>query len=98
MSFIEIDTELSTVILSFNSFRRYHKKIYVLDKQLLMYSLFLCFFFHVSLPMEAIKRKIIRNLRVLENQGLVTTKNNYQDIVNAVARVSVMLIVRWTFF
>ena len=41
----------------------------------------------LSLPIEGIKRKIIRNLRVLENQGLVTTKNNYQDIVNAIARV-----------
>ncbi|CAB4017386.1 ras GTPase-activating IQGAP1, partial [Paramuricea clavata] len=39
-----------------------------------------------NLPVEGIKRKIIRNLRVLENQGLVTTKNNYQDIVNAIAR------------
>ena len=40
-----------------------------------------------SLPIESVKRKIIRNLRVLENQGLVTSKNNYQDIVNAIAKV-----------
>lgn len=33
------------------------------------------------------KRKIIRNLRMLESQGVVTIKNDYQDIINAIAKV-----------
>merc|ERR1719318_926120 len=32
------------------------------------------------------KRKIIRNLRMLESQGLVTIKDDYQDMVNAIAK------------
>ncbi|XP_048583306.1 ras GTPase-activating-like protein IQGAP1 isoform X2 [Nematostella vectensis] len=39
-----------------------------------------------KLPLEGLKRKIIRNLRMLESQGLVTIKNDYQDIVNAIAK------------
>ena len=46
------------------------------------------FFRLQSLPLEGVKRKIIRSLRLLENQNKVTTKNNYQDIVNAIAKVS----------
>ena len=39
------------------------------------------------LPLEDIKKKIWRNLKLLEAQGLVTAKNDYQDIVNAIAKV-----------
>lgn len=49
-----------------------------------------------SLPIEDIKRKIIRNLRVLENQEIVTTKNNYQDIVNVIARVRMLAVTFYT--
>eukprot|EP00795_Rhopilema_esculentum_P006087 gene6087-11472_t len=38
------------------------------------------------LPLEDIKKKIWRNLKLLEAQGLVTAKNDYQDIVNAIAK------------
>lgn len=39
-----------------------------------------------KLPLEGLKRKIIRNLRMLESQGVVTIKNDYQDIINAIAK------------
>lgn len=44
-------------------------------------------FFFFRLPLEGLKRKIIRNLRMLESQGVVTIKNDYQDIINAIAKV-----------
>lgn len=46
----------------------------------------------VRLPLEGLKRKIIRNLRMLESQGVVTIKNDYQDIINAIAKVRFL---RW---
>ncbi|XP_062516827.1 ras GTPase-activating-like protein IQGAP2 isoform X2 [Corticium candelabrum] len=39
-----------------------------------------------QLPLEGMKRKIQRNLRLLEGDGLVSSENNYQEIVNAIAR------------
>ena len=45
--------------------------------------------FHPSLPLEGMKRKIMRNLRTLEQEGMVNSKNDYQEIINAIARVSV---------
>ena len=33
------------------------------------------------------KKKVLRNLKVLEQQNLVSSKNDYQDIVNAIAKV-----------
>lgn len=40
-----------------------------------------------SLPLEGMKRKIMRNLRSLEQEGMVNSKNDYQEIVNAIAKV-----------
>ena len=40
------------------------------------------------LPLRDMKKKILRNLKVLEQQNLVTSKNDYQDIVNAIAKVN----------
>ena len=41
-----------------------------------------------SLPLEGMKRKIMRNLRTLETEGMVNSKNDYQEIINAIAKVS----------
>ena len=46
-----------------------------------------------SLPLEGMKRKIMRNLRTLEQEGMVNSKNDYQEIINAIARVSVCVCV-----
>ena len=43
------------------------------------------YFFRMSL--KEIKKKIYHNLKTLEQQGLVSSKNRYQDIVNAIAKV-----------
>lgn len=40
-----------------------------------------------QLPLEQKKRKILRNLRNLEQAGLVTMKNEYQDLINDIAKV-----------
>ena len=40
-----------------------------------------------SLPLEGMKRKIMRNLRTLETEGMVNSKNDYQEIINAIAKV-----------
>lgn len=40
-----------------------------------------------QLPLEQKKRKIQRNLRTLEQTGHVSSKNKYQDILNAMAKV-----------
>ncbi|KAH0628012.1 hypothetical protein JD844_008660 [Phrynosoma platyrhinos] len=39
-----------------------------------------------QLPLEQKKRKIQRNLRTLEQAGLVSSENKYQDIVNEIAK------------
>uniref|UniRef100_A0AAQ5XSM1 IQ motif containing GTPase activating protein 2 n=1 Tax=Amphiprion ocellaris TaxID=80972 RepID=A0AAQ5XSM1_AMPOC len=39
-----------------------------------------------QLPLEQKKRKILRNLRNLEQAGLVTTSNKYQDLINDIAK------------
>ncbi|XP_023376178.1 ras GTPase-activating-like protein IQGAP2 [Pteropus vampyrus] len=39
-----------------------------------------------QLPLEQKKRKIQRNLRTLEQMGLVSSKNKYQDILNEIAK------------
>lgn len=41
----------------------------------------------ISLPLEGMKRKIMRNLRTLETEGMVDSKNDYQEIINAIAKV-----------
>lgn len=40
-----------------------------------------------QLPLEQKKRKILRNLRNLEQAGLVTATNKFQDIINDIAKV-----------
>lgn len=40
-----------------------------------------------QLPLEQKKRKILRNLRNLEQAGLATASNNYQDLINDIAKV-----------
>lgn len=40
-----------------------------------------------QLPLEQKKRKVVRNLRNLEQAGLVTTSNRYQDLINDIAKV-----------
>ncbi|XP_012593800.1 ras GTPase-activating-like protein IQGAP2 isoform X2 [Microcebus murinus] len=39
-----------------------------------------------QLPLEQKKRKIQRNLRTLEQTGLVSSENNYQEILNEIAK------------
>uniref|UniRef100_A0A3P9GXU2 IQ motif containing GTPase activating protein 2 n=1 Tax=Oryzias latipes TaxID=8090 RepID=A0A3P9GXU2_ORYLA len=39
-----------------------------------------------QLPLEQKKRKILRNLRNLEQAGLATASNNYQDLINDIAK------------
>lgn len=40
-----------------------------------------------QLPLEQKKRKILRNLRNLEQGGLVTASNKYQDLINDISKV-----------
>lgn len=40
------------------------------------------------LPLEGMKRKVLRNLRLLESDNLVSSSDDYQDIINAIAKVS----------
>lgn len=42
-----------------------------------------------QLPLEQKKRKILRNLRNLEQAGLCTDANKYQDIINEISKVNV---------
>ncbi|XP_027719205.1 ras GTPase-activating-like protein IQGAP2 [Vombatus ursinus] len=39
-----------------------------------------------QLPLEQKKRKIQRNLRILEQNGLVSSENKYQEVVNEIAK------------
>uniref|UniRef100_A0A8C7K4Z2 IQ motif containing GTPase activating protein 2 n=1 Tax=Oncorhynchus kisutch TaxID=8019 RepID=A0A8C7K4Z2_ONCKI len=39
-----------------------------------------------QLPLEQKKRKILRSLRTLEQAGLVTTGNKYQDLINDISK------------
>ena len=39
------------------------------------------------LPLEGMKRKVLRNLRLLESENLVNSSDDYQDIINAIAKV-----------
>ncbi|XP_041856233.1 ras GTPase-activating-like protein IQGAP2 [Melanotaenia boesemani] len=39
-----------------------------------------------QLPLEQKKRKVLRNLRNLEQAGLVTASNKYQDLINDIAK------------
>lgn len=39
------------------------------------------------LPLEGMKRKVLRNLRLLESDNLVSSADDYQDIINAIAKV-----------
>jgi hypothetical protein len=49
-------------------------------------------FLSIRLPLEGLKRKIVQNLRLLERDGLVSKASGYQEIVNAIARVSSLLL------
>lgn len=40
-----------------------------------------------QLPLEQKKRKIQRNLRNLEQAGIVTATNRYQDLINEMSKV-----------
>lgn len=40
-----------------------------------------------QLPLEQKKRKVLRNLRNLEQGGLVTASNKYQDVINDISKV-----------
>lgn len=40
-----------------------------------------------QLPLEQKKRKILRNLRNLEQAGLAAASNKYQDIINDISKV-----------
>lgn len=40
-----------------------------------------------QLPLEQKKRKILRNLRTLEQGGVVTASNKYQDLINDISKV-----------
>ncbi len=40
-----------------------------------------------QLPLEQKKRKILRNLRNLEQAGLITVSNKYQDLINDISKV-----------
>lgn len=41
-----------------------------------------------QLPIEQKKRKIQRNLRTLEQAGLVSSATKYQEIINEIAKVN----------
>lgn len=41
-----------------------------------------------QLPLEQKKRKITRNLRTLEQAGLVHKSNKYQDVINEISKVA----------
>lgn len=45
-----------------------------------------------QLPLEQKKRKIQRNLRTLEQAGLVSSENKYQEIINEIAKVVAILL------
>lgn len=45
-----------------------------------------------QLPLEQKKRKIQRNLRTLEQVGLVSSENKYQEIINEIAKVVEILL------
>lgn len=45
-----------------------------------------------QLPLEQKKRKIQRNLRTLEQAGLVSSENKYQEIINEIAKVVAVLL------
>ena len=39
------------------------------------------------LPLEGLKVKVKRNLKLLEAEGLVSAENDYQELINAIAKV-----------
>ena len=41
-----------------------------------------------QLPLEQKKRKILRNLRTLEQAGLVSSSSRYQEVINDISKVS----------
>lgn len=46
-----------------------------------------------QLPLEQKKRKILRNLRNLEQAGLVTASNKYQDVINDISKAHTPLLI-----
>ena len=49
------------------------------------------------LPLEGMKRKVLRNLRLLESDNLVSSSDDYQDIINAIAKVVMATITNYVF-
>ena len=43
-----------------------------------------------KLPLEDMKRRVKKNLEKLQSHDIVTAKDNYQAIVNMIARVSLI--------
>eukprot|EP00117_Sycon_ciliatum_P032454 scpid10084/ scgid25161/ Ras GTPase-activating-like protein IQGAP1; p195 len=39
-----------------------------------------------TLPLDGLKRKVMRNLQLLESEGMVGSENKFQEIVDAIAR------------
>jgi len=59
-------------------------------REIRVFIYFLLLLFHICrLPLKDMKKKVLRNLKVLEQQNLVSSKNDYQEIVNAIAKVRV---------
>lgn len=43
------------------------------------------------LPIEDVKKVIMHHLHTLEQEGMVDSKNDYQEIINAIAKVCVVV-------
>ena len=51
-----------------------------------------------SASLSELKSKILENLKVLEKEGLVSSSKNYQEILDAIARVRIICRVPCSFF
>jgi len=43
------------------------------------------------LPIEDVKKVIMHHLHTLEQEGMVDSKNDYKEIINAIAKVCVVV-------
>lgn len=43
------------------------------------------------LPIEDVKKVIMHQLHTLEQEGMVDSKNDYQEIINAIAKVCIVV-------
>lgn len=43
------------------------------------------------LPIEDVKKVIMHHLHTLEQEGMVDSKNDYQEIINAIAKVCIVV-------